>query len=239
MTRIVLALLGAAIAVAVPAVLAVNGLRLITHDRYVDAVYERGGIPDDRYGMSAPERKRLALVGLHAIEPSSRGIELLREATLSGGAPAFNARELRHMADVRRLLGHAFRFQVIAVIAIAVLALILGLRRSTRTVVPVALARGAVLTLAIAAFVAVLSVVSYDSFETWFHEPLFQGESWRFAETDTLRRLYPDRFWLDTAIVVGLLAVVQAGLLFLGAGWWARRAGTRQALGFRTRTQGT
>lgn len=238
MIRVVTFVLGAAIAVVVPAILAVNGLRLITSERYVDAVYDHGFIPDDRYGMADGERRRLAIVGLRSIQPSSEGIELLRQAKLSGGAPAFNTRELRHMQDVRDLLGRAYRFQVIALIAIAALAVMLGLLRSTRAVVPVALARGAILTIAVAAIVAVVSLVSYDSFETWFHEPLFEGESWRFSETDTLRRLYPDQFWLDTAIAIGMLAVAQAVMLFLVARWWAGRTGARKALGLGARTQG-
>jgi integral membrane protein (TIGR01906 family) len=232
-------LLGAAIAVAVPFVLTVNGLRAVTNERYVEAFYHHGGIPDDRYGMSEADRIRLALVGLRSIEPSSQGVDLLRQATLADGRPAFNARELRHMQDVRTLLGRAYVVQLVVVIAIAALALLLGLRRSTRTVVPVALAYGAVLTVGLAAAVAVVSLVSYDSFETWFHAPLFAGDSWRFEETDTLRRLYPDRFWLDTAIVLGAFAVVQSLIVFVVARWWARRAGERQALGLRARTQGT
>jgi integral membrane protein (TIGR01906 family) len=240
MARLAAIALGIAIALAVPAVLAINGIRFVTNDRYVRAVYDHGGVPDDPYGFSTQERTRLALVGLHSIVPSSDGgIGLLRSARLGSGGPAFNARELAHMEDVRALLGNAYRVQLIAVVAIAGLAVLLGVRRSTRALVPVALVRGSLLTLVVAAVVAVLSITSYGWVSTPFHTIFFDGASWRFAETDTLRRLYPDRFWLDTAVVIGVLAVVQAVVLFPVARAWARRAGATQASRLSARTQGT
>jgi len=238
MRKLLIAVLGIAITLAVPTILAVNGIRIVTNDRYVRAVYDHGGVPRDRYGFGEEERTTIALVGLHSILPSSdEGVGLLEEARLRDGSPAFNARELRHMEDVRTLVGRAYRFQLIALIAIAALALLMGLRRSTRSLVPVALGRGALLTIVVAIGVAVVSVTSYDWFETPFHAAFFEGETWRFAETDTLRRLYPDRFWLDTAIAIGVIAVVQAALLYPLARIWARRAQARQALRMRARTQ--
>lgn len=240
MVRIITFLLGIAIALAVPAVLAVNGLRLVMNDRYVQAVYEHGGVPDDRYGFGSDERTRLALLGLTSIQPSSAtGIDLLRAAKLRSGEPAFNSRELAHMEDVRTLVARAYRFQVILIVGIGILAVILGLLGSMRSLVPAALARGAVLTLILAVAVAIVAATSYSSFETPFHTVFFNGDSWRFAETDSLRRLYPDRFWLDTAIVIGALAVLQALVLVPVARLWARRAGRRQASRMRARTQGT
>jgi integral membrane protein (TIGR01906 family) len=103
--------------------------------------------------------------------------------------------------------------------------------------VPRALRAGALLTLALAALVTVLVLTSYDAFFTPFHRLLFDGDSWRFAETDTLRRLYPDVFWRDVAIAVGALAVGQALLLMVVARTWARRAGTRRTPRPHPRTQ--
>jgi integral membrane protein (TIGR01906 family) len=238
--RIAVIVLGIAVTLAVPAILAVNGIRLATNDRYVEALYDYGGVPDDRYGLSGGERERLALIGLRSIKPSTaEGIGLLREARLPNGEPAFGKRELTHMEDVRTAVSRAYRFQVIAVIAIGLLAVLFGLLSTTRAVVPVALARGAVLTVIVAVAVGVIAATSYGSFETTFHGIFFEGETWRFEETDTLRRLYPDRFWLDTAIVIGLLAVLQAAVLFLVARFWASRAGVRQPLRMRARTEGT
>jgi integral membrane protein (TIGR01906 family) len=238
--RIATIALSVAVTLAVPAILAVNGIRLVTNDRYVEAVYNHGGVPDDRYGLAPEPRERLALLGLRSIQPSTaEGVGLLREARLPNGEPAFNTRELSHMDDVRTAVSRAYRFQVGAAIAIGAVALLLGLFTSMRTLVPVAIARGAVLTAVLAAAVGVLAATSYSSFEEPFHWLFFEGETWRFEETDTLRRLYPDRFWLDTAVVIGVLTVLQAALVFVVARIWARRAGTRRQARMHTRAEGT
>jgi integral membrane protein (TIGR01906 family) len=237
--RIATIALSVAVTLVVPAILAVNGIRLVTNEHYVEAVYDYGGVPDDRYGLGSATRERLALVGLESIKPSSEGISLLRDARLPNGEAAFNARELTHMEDVRTAISRAYRFQLIAVVAIGVLAVLFGLLGSLRALVPVALVRGAVLTVVFAVAVGVVASTSYGAFETPFHWLFFEGETWRFEETDTLRRLYPDRFWLDTAIVIGVLCVLQAILLFVGARFWARRAGARRPLRMQARTEGT
>ena len=238
--RIAIIVASVAVTLTVPAVLAVNGIRLATNDRYVEALYDHGGVPDDRYGLPAAERERLALIGLRSIEPSTaQGDDLLREARLPSGDPAFNVRELAHMEDVRTAVSRAYGFQIVAIIAIAILAVLLGLLSTTRAIVPVALARGAVLTLVVALVVPVVAATRYDSFESTFHGLFFEGDTWRFEETDTLRRLYPDRFWLDTAAVIGVLAVLQAVVVFVAARFWARRAGVRRPLSLRARTEGT
>jgi integral membrane protein (TIGR01906 family) len=236
--RILALATGIVVTLAVPVVLAVTGIRAVTHDGYVQALYDHGGIPSDRYGLNEAQRTRLAEIGLRSIlPPTPNGIDSLREARLPDGAPAFDARELRHMADVRTLVSRAYRLQLLLLVAIGALALLLGVPASTRAVVPRALARGALLTVAIALGVAIVSITRYDVFETTFHGLFFDSGSWRFDETETLRRLYPDRFWLDTAVTVGGLAVIQALVLIPLARLWARHASASGRVGMRARTQ--
>jgi integral membrane protein (TIGR01906 family) len=223
--RVAVSTLTLAIVLAVPAIFVANGLRLITEDWYVQAVYDHGGVPKDVYGLTKRQRTALALTGLHSIRPdNSEGIELLREARLPGGAPAFNARELRHMSNVRTLLGRVYVFELAALAAIAGLGLVLAFVPARRSLVPRALRLGALFTLGLAALVGLLSVVYWPAVSTPFHLTFFGESSWRFDDTDTLRRLYPDRFWSDTAIVLGALAVLQAVVLWLVARVWERRA---------------
>ena len=211
-----------AIALAVPGVLVVDGLYLLAADWYVELVYDRGGVPDDRYGLTDRQRLGLAETGLHAILPWGAGLDLLRDARLPDGAAAFRNRELGHMQDVRAILSAFLIGHGIAVIAIGALGV--GLARTrARAAVPAGLRAGALLTFGLAAFVGLLLAVEYDWFSTGFHTLFFEGESWRFEETDTLRRLYPDRFWEVTAAVLAIVAVVQALLVLVVARSWLRR----------------
>ena len=231
MSRLVPLALLVAIAVTVPAILVADGLRVVTGDWYVRAVYEYGGVPRDDLGLSKEQRTALALIGLHSIRPDERdGLALLRRARLPDGTPAFTAREIRHMSDVRTLLGRLYTLQIAAAVVIAALAVGLAFRPTRRSLVPRALRLGALLTLGLAALVGVLAVVYWPAFSTPFHLAFFGGSSWRFDDTDTLRRLYPDRFWIDTAVVLGVLAVVQAAGLWFLAGAWERRTQGRTRL---------
>jgi integral membrane protein (TIGR01906 family) len=220
-----------AIAVAVPVILVANGLRLAMNDYYVRAVYDHGGVPPDSLGLAKPQRTTLALTGLHSIRPDERdGLGLLRRARLPDGSSAFTAREIRHMRDVRTLLGRLFTFQVVAGVAILALGVALSFRPTRRRLVPRALRVGALVTLGLAVLVGIASLVYWPAFSTPFHLAFFGESSWRFDDTDTLRRLYPDRFWIDTAVVLGAVAAAQAGALWFLARAWERRAQGRPVL---------
>jgi len=73
-------------------------------------------------------------------------------------------------------------------------------------------------------FVGVTFAIDPVGFLTGFHTIFFfSGSSWRFADTDTLRRLYPDRFWEDTTVLLGAAAAVQALLALAVTGGFRRR----------------
>ena len=217
------------IALAVPGVLLVNGIRVLANDWYVR--FEIGRLPPDRYGFTDRQRTDLALVGLHAIEPGGEGIATLRRTRLPSGRAAFDRRELRHMEDVRRIVGGLYLFHLVAISAIAALAVVLAVVGRTRRVVPAGLYWGGILTLALGAAVGVLVLADADAFLTGFHELFFEGRTWRFAENETLRRLYPDQFWRDTSILLAVGATVQALALVVLGRRWRRRNGASAPAG--------
>jgi integral membrane protein (TIGR01906 family) len=214
-------ILSLVVTLAVPAVLLGNGLWLLTNDWYVHAEYARPGFPDDEYGFTKAERTELALVGLDSIHPfNGSGVQVLRDARLPDGQRAFDAREIQHMADVRGLVGSVLLAHLIALSAI-VIVWFAARARGLRGVVSTGLLRGSILTLALAAAIGLAMLVSFDWFFVQFHEALFTGDTWQFASTDTLLRLYPDAFWSDFGGVLAGLTILQA--LVLGGVLWRRR----------------
>ena len=213
----------AAIALTVTPIFVVNAFRLLATDTFVRHEIDRSGFPADRYSLTTAERRRLALTGLHSILPGGDGIALLERATLPDGSAAFDSRELRHMRDVRSRLGAAYRAQLVALVVL--LALAIGCRRSQRwrSVAPRGLLLGSVLTLGIAVAAVPVILLGFDGFFLGFHEMFFSGDTWRFSDTDTLLRIYPETFWQDTAKLAATIVVAQAIVVGLVAAWWIRR----------------
>ena len=72
-------------------------------------------------------------------------------------------------------------------------------------------------------------LLGFDGFFLRFHEIFFSGDSWRFSDTDTLLRIYPEAFWQDMAKLAAAMVVGQAIVVGLAAGWWLRRIRARDA----------
>ena len=94
---------------------------------------------------------------------------------------------------------------------------------------PLGLLFGSLATLVVAALLVPLIVLGFDGFLLRFHEIFFTGDTWRFSETDTLLRIYPEVFWQDTAKLAAALVVAQAVVVGLASWWWLRRLRARAA----------
>jgi integral membrane protein (TIGR01906 family) len=211
------------VALLVPGVLIVSGIRVLAHDTLVRAEYRRSGFPVDTYGFKTAQRTALGLTGLHSVLPGGQGIALLRRARLPDGKPAFGARELRHMADVRTWIGRFWLFQLGALVAIAIAGVLLLPSRRTRPLYPRGLRWGAMLTLAVAAAVGGVMAVSWNTFFVDFHRLFFADDTWRFDDSTTLRRLYPDRLWVDVGIAAAVFTLATALALIGVTTFWLRR----------------
>jgi hypothetical protein len=215
----------AVIAAFLPLILIGNAVHVIAHPWFVGVELDRTG--PDPYGMADGDRRRLADTALDSIVPFGGADQVLREARLRGGGTAFDPKERRHLHSVRGYLLGLYAIHAVALAALAALLLVPRTRRLARD----GIAAGAAWTLAIAAFVGVYVAVAPVSFLGGFHRFFFSGDSWRFADTETLRRLFPDAFWRDTAVVIGGLVAAQAAVLLAAA--LARR---RQAIRAARRT---
>jgi integral membrane protein (TIGR01906 family) len=203
------------VSLALPVVILAVALRVVTAPWLVRWEYGKPDFPPDPYGLSTEERIRLAEVCVRYLATNA-GIELLADLELEG-RPAFNERELAHMVDVQRVFWAILRAGMVAgVVVLGGMAALLA-RPRTRPQAAGALRGGALLTLALLAAVAALMLTSWEVFFTGFHELLFPPDTWTFPTSDTLIRLYPERFWMDVGMTIVGAVLAQAVLVLVAA----------------------
>lgn len=207
------------VAILLPFVFVGNALLVLVQPWLVDAQYALPGFPEPLIELSGDQRADLAATGVRSISPwRGGGIDLLREARLPGGEPAFDSREVAHMSDVRGVVS-GFMIAWLAGVAVLLAAALMMRGAEARSLLRRALGWGASATLAGFAALALFMLIDFDSFFTAFHSVFFEGDSWRFASDDTLRSLYPDEFWGVAAGVAAALIVMQAAAVL-----WRSRA---------------
>jgi len=221
MNRWLKVVLQAVIVVAVPIVLVVMPIRGLMHPRWVLFEYARPNFPADYFGFSTQERTRLAITGIESII-GPRGIVVLQEARLEDGSPAFNAREVSHMLDVRVVTRNIYLAQGVLLIAATVAVIALARQHETRVAAPASLLTGAIATVVLLVALIIFVFTGFDTFFTAFHRVFFSGDTWLFNFSDTLIRLYPPQFWFDAATVIGVTSIVEAVVLGVAAWWWGR-----------------
>jgi integral membrane protein (TIGR01906 family) len=220
------------VALALPLMLLLGNVQLLMHPRFVHYEYDKGSFPADTaiplggYPLSRAERTALAEAALQSIV-GPQGMRALEEARFQKtDQAAFNAREIRHMRDVRWLFQRAR-----AAFWVALLALIGGValltwresRGAGRRMATRSLLVSVVGTLSVAAALGLYILLSFNSFFTRFHHAFFEGDTWRFHQDDTLIRLFPTDFWFDAAVVIAGLTAVELLLIGIGAWWWGRK----------------
>ncbi len=205
--------LGLALQIVLPLVLSLTGVRLAITHAYVEVAYRLPGFPPDPYGFTLQDRLKWSMPSLDYLL-NAAGIDFLGDLQFDDGTPIYNQRELSHMADVKSLTIKVLALWDAGVLALAIF--ILALRRvggsrdvwwSIRT--------GAIWTLMLMAALALGLLVSFSFVFVEFHHLFFQGNSWLFLYSDTLIRLFPERFWEQVFGFIMLVAVTGAGGL-----WW-------------------
>ncbi len=208
---------------AVPFLLVVANIRIVANPWFIQLEYNRPGFPADAYGFTLAQRTPLAMAGLYSVVPEGAGMIELEQAKLPNGEPAFNAREIKHMQDVRVLMARVFPLAFIIGGALIVLAIVFRKSPAYRDVVPQGLRAGSILTVILLAGLIAYILINFDAFFLQFHQLFFEGDSFAFRYDDTLIRLYPEQLWNDAAILIGVLTAAMAAVL-IGVSWrWLKR----------------
>ncbi|MBL8165869.1 MAG: TIGR01906 family membrane protein [Anaerolineae bacterium] len=214
----VIFILSGLITLAVPLLLVLGSVRLIMTPLFLQFEYTRPGFPQDFYGLTTDERLRYAPFALDYLL-NAEGIDFLANLDFPDGEPQYNARELRHMEDVKVITQAAFLLAML--LALITAAAGSALWRIQRGRLRMAVMNGALLTLGIIATIVVVAVVNWDFFFTRFHEVFFSSGTWRFEYSDTLIRLFPEQFWFDAALTIGGMTVL--GAVVIAAAMWRWR----------------
>lgn len=195
----------------VPIALILTSVRLLLTPAFVQVEYRTPFFPADPYGFTQQDRLHWALIDLDYLL-NDQGISFLDNLRFEDGTPVYNERELQHMVDVKTVLRKALAVWVGALLGLALLAF-WAWRGDWWQTFRRGLSRGGWLTVILVLIVIAVVLVGFGIFFVFFHEVFFAPGTWIFYFSDTLIRLFPERFWRDTFLALGLLSLA-GGLAF-------------------------
>ena len=132
------------------------------------------------------------------------------------GLPAFDTNAVQHLLDVRAVLAAA---RVGTGLAALVLALYMAVSLARRRAGPLVagMRGGALLAATLVLAGALVALVDFESFFTWFHSLFFRAGTWTFPADSLLIRLFPERFWEASGAIWAALSLCGAVLLVVAA----------------------
>ncbi len=219
------------VALLVPFALVMLGVRLMLTPGYLRFEYGTPGFPPDTYGFTQAEQLHWGTFGISYLLNDAPPA-FLSDLRFENGQPVFAEREVSHMHDVKVVV-RALLEAWYAVLALITAMGLVSWRIGWISTFGAGARLGGVLTLVLAGIAALLGTVGasgsgelFWDFFSGFHGLFFSGDSWLFAYSDTLIRLYPLHFWQDAVLYIGLLAAMGAALLVIGLRVRTRRTST-------------
>ncbi len=208
------------LALFIPLALIGLGVRILLTPLFPNIEYRLPDFPADDYGFTLQDRLHWGPYGINYLL-NNADISYLGDLKFADGRSLFNDRELSHMHDVKVVTQD---FLLVWYLDLAIL-ILLGLLAGRGKWLPAyirGLKRGGWLTLGLAGTAGVIATLGtsgsgdlFWQFFSDFHGLFFKGDTWLFAYSDTLIRLYPLKFWEDAVLYIGLIAALSAlGLAF-------------------------
>jgi integral membrane protein (TIGR01906 family) len=202
------------VTILVPLGIIMLAVRLLMTPLFLEAEYRMPGFPQDQFGFSQEDRLQWSKPSVEYLV-NAEPIGFLAGLQFGDGQPIYNARELSHMADVKRVVQMLLNIWYVDVVALALLA-IWAWRGGWKNDFIKGLIRGGLLTIGLLLGLAAFASISFWQFFTWFHSLFFSGDSWLFEYSDTLIRLFPIRFWQDAVAYIGVFSILSGLLVAFG-----------------------
>lgn len=202
----------------VPLALVLAAVRVLLTPAFVNFEYRTPGFPADPFGFTLDERLHYSLTSLDYLL-NDADVSFLGRLRFPEGQTTpqpscqfmddctrlFNDRELQHMLDVKHVVQASLRGWYISLAGLLALGIWARAGGWWHTYLS-GLARGGWATVGLIGLIIVLVFLAFDVFFVTFHRVFFSEGTWMFLYSDTLIRLFPERFWRDTFIAVGILA---------------------------------
>lgn len=192
------------VTILVPVALILTAVRLLLTPVFVQFEYRTPNFPPDPYGFTQQDRLYWSQIALNYLL-NDQGISYLGDLRFPDGNPLYNQRELKHMADVKKVVQAALKVWIGSLIGLAFLG-VWAWRVEWLQPFRHGLSRGGWLTVLLVGAVILFVLVGFGVFFVFFHDIFFAPGTWTFSYSDTLIRLFPERFWRDTFLVLGALA---------------------------------
>lgn len=218
---------------AVPILLTIFSIRIVMSYQFLQIEYQRDGFPIDFYGFTTEDRLKYSPYAIDYLL-NGEGIDFLGDLRLpldkcwqprfdANDCPMYEEEALGHMVDVKVVTETTFLIAFI--IFIITLAMIAFAYRQPQYHYSIrrGLTYGGMLTLSLIFVIVVLAMTAWDFFFDTFHELFFEAGTWRFAYSDTLIRLFPEQFWFDASITIGVITSLGAIIILFGMWQWSKK----------------
>ena len=201
--------------VALPVALVTTSVRVAVNE---PRLYEYA---TDHYNTTATtgiERSELLRASGELRDYFNNGEESIFVLVQKDGGPKklFSPRETAHLRDVKTLMQASFRVQeaaVLFVLAYIVFVFVWAKEGSFRSLAKQILTSGLV-TLVVVGALGVVAVSGFEGAFNQFHVIAFDNDFWRLNPArDHLIQMFPEAFWQDVSIWVGLASLTEMGVL--------------------------
>ena len=200
-------------AILVPFALIFLAVRILLSNAFLNLEYRMPGFPDDTYGFSQSDRLKWSKLAVQYLINNSDQ-NYLGDLTFTDGTPLYNARELSHMMDVKRVVKPLLVTGYSSWVLLAVIGLISQFK-GWKSEFCKGLRIGGSIVLGLLTITGLFALISFWNFFSFFHSIFFEGDSWIFLYSDTLIRLFPLRFWQDAFLIAGIIILgTSLGLVF-------------------------
>ncbi len=203
--------------IAIPIVLVGTNVRFLANE---DRVYTYAIDEYDASARTGIARDELVRAGQELQNYFNNDAELLYIRVNQGGheLPLFNSREIMHLSDVKDVFNWVYRIQEVAFVYILVYAagVFVWAREQSLRSLAVSALTGGLVTIGVIGTLAVVAVTGFERAFEQFHFIAFSNDLWQLdPRTDRLIQIFPEDFWFDVTMLLGLLTIGEAALISL------------------------